>query len=328
VDITRNKKGKKTGKRSAQASADRVEAAPGDFVRIVPIGASTAPDESLGPAVQLSARHKAPGLSLSGDGLSVTGSKGFRSVLGTHGFHAGTFYCEVAVAHLGTSGHCRLGWGTKTAEVAAPVGYDKHGYGFRDLEGSKVHAALREPYGAAFGEGDVIGMFLHLPPGGRPLEHPPGSDLVRYKGALWREQPRDEAPAPLAGAVVAFSVNGQPQGVAFRDVAEGTYYPMLSLFTLPEQGEGATLSLNPGPAFKHAPLAVEGCPPAEPLSALPARMRAAAEAEEAAAFGVGGEAAARAAAAAPAAAAPAPAAAAAAAAPAAASAVPPEAAAP
>ncbi len=31
-----------------------------------------------------------------------------------------------------------------------------------------------------------------------------------------------------------------------RDVHEGTYYPAVSLFTLPEQSEGATVTFNFG----------------------------------------------------------------------------------
>ena len=50
------------------------------------------------------------------------------------------------------------------------VGYDAHSYAYRDVEGSKVHRALREPYGRSFAEGDVVGCYLHLPPGGRPFE--------------------------------------------------------------------------------------------------------------------------------------------------------------
>jgi len=50
------------------------------------------------------------------------------------------------------------------------VGYDEFSFGYRDLEGSKVHKALREDYGKAYKEGDVIGCFIHMPEGGRRLE--------------------------------------------------------------------------------------------------------------------------------------------------------------
>ena len=50
------------------------------------------------------------------------------------------------------------------------MGYDEHSFGYRDLEGAKVHKALREAYGKAYKEGDVIGCFIHMPEGGRRLE--------------------------------------------------------------------------------------------------------------------------------------------------------------
>ena len=50
------------------------------------------------------------------------------------------------------------------------MGYDEHSFGYRDLEGSKVHKALREEYGETYRQGDVIGCFIHMPAGGRRLE--------------------------------------------------------------------------------------------------------------------------------------------------------------
>jgi len=111
----------------------------------------------------------------------------------THGAWHGAWYFEVRVAHLGATGHCRLGWSTRKGELQGPVGYDMfrraacrmcycksvHGdrhacvlprfgssgcgppgvrcaparsYGYRDVDGSKVHCALRESYGAAWAE--------------------------------------------------------------------------------------------------------------------------------------------------------------------------------
>lgn len=39
----------------------------------------------------------------------------------------------------------------------------------RLVVGRQVHRGLREEYGEPYGEGDVIGCLLHLPPGGRPF---------------------------------------------------------------------------------------------------------------------------------------------------------------
>ena len=51
-----------------------------------------------------------------------------------------------------------------------PVGYDKHGYGYRSGGGERTHDARREAYGSAYGEGDVVGMYVHL--GGDAAAHP------------------------------------------------------------------------------------------------------------------------------------------------------------
>ena len=38
-----------------------------------------------------------------------------------HGAYVGTWYYEVRMQHLGATGHARLGWGTRKAELQAPV---------------------------------------------------------------------------------------------------------------------------------------------------------------------------------------------------------------
>ena len=43
-------------------------------------------------------------------------------------------------------------------------------------------------------------------------------DLVTYKNEVYVKE-EDAKPEPLPGSLVAFSVNGIPQGVAYRQVA-------------------------------------------------------------------------------------------------------------
>uniref|UniRef100_A0A383WIE8 B30.2/SPRY domain-containing protein n=1 Tax=Tetradesmus obliquus TaxID=3088 RepID=A0A383WIE8_TETOB len=275
VELPARKKGKKGGSSArGKDSHESVEAFKDDLVRVVPYRKPTAEDD-VGAVVLLSKQDKAPQLQLSEDRLSVTGQKGFRSVRATHGAHEGTFYCEATVQHLGSTGHCRLGWSSKRAEINAPVGYDAFGVGYRDLEGSSIHKALRSSYGAAYSEGGVIGLLLHMPPGGRPMEAR-AAQVVRYKGLLYQVQEDEPEPKPLPGSFVGFFRNGQWQGKAAEDLLEGTYYPTVSLFTLPEQAEGATVTMNFGPNFKFPPeFTVLGLPAAEPVSALPAQAAAA-----------------------------------------------------
>ena len=284
--LRRSKKGKKKA-RTTDALAD-VVVAPLDCIHIVPSARDDEGSQAAESVVQLSAKDKAPQMQLSADRLTVTSHKGYRTVRATHGVYCGTWYCEVTVQHLGDSGHCRLGWCTKKGELQAPVGFDKFGFSYRDVDGSKVHKSLREPYGSPYKEGDVIGMLIHLPPGGKPLEslH---KDQVKYKGALYYIDVADPEPQPLPGSFVGFFKNGEWQGKASVDLDEGTYYPAASLYTLPEQAEGATVAFNFSPAcpasLKDAGSGEE-LPLARPLSEAgkdPAAVAACAEAAVAAA---------------------------------------------
>lgn len=240
---------------------------PEDFVRLAPIPSKEKRvDPTADPqVVALSRIDKAAQLKISDDRMSVTGWKGYRSVRATHGVHAGTWYCEVRVASLGGTGHCRLGWSTKKAELQAPVGYDKYGYALRDVEGHKVTKAWRDDYAAGgFAEGDVIGLLLHMPPGGRPIERR-DREIVRWKGTMYYVDEPEPEPEPLAGALVGFAKNGAYLGAAFENILEGTYYPTASLYTHPSQAEGATVTFNFGPTFAHAPPEVPGVPAARPM---------------------------------------------------------------
>jgi hypothetical protein len=117
----------------------------------------------------------------------------------TRGVHSGTWYFEMRVVHLGSSGHCRLGWSTKRGELQAPVGYDEHSVGYRDLEGSKLHRALREDYGAPYAE---VGPCT---PPINPSRWP--QSFVVHGGAAWpvRERVRSACHTARAQACVLAS---------------------------------------------------------------------------------------------------------------------------
>lgn len=53
-------------------------------------------------------------------------------------------------------GLVRVGWSTRAATLE--LGTDKQGFGFGGT-GIKSHSKQFEPYGEAFGQGDVIGAF-------------------------------------------------------------------------------------------------------------------------------------------------------------------------
>eukprot|EP00803_Ostreobium_quekettii_P001212 evm.model.scf_206EXC.8 EVM.evm.TU.scf_206EXC.8 scf_206EXC:80995-86740(-) len=245
---------------------------PADYVRVVPVGKRASGGGGVegegAEGVVLSRVDKASMMKVE-DGRRVTSSKGYRTVRATHGAHEGCWYFEVKVTHLGATGHCRIGWATRKAELQAPVGYDQYGFSYRDIGGTKQNKAWRSEYGEPYSEGDTIGCFLHMPPGGRPLKQKTPKEIVKWKGGLYYvdDEPEQE-PQILPGSMVAFSKNGCFQGEAYRDILEGTYCPAASIYTLPEQTDGATLTFNFGPDFEYGPPEVEGIPCGRPASDL------------------------------------------------------------
>jgi hypothetical protein len=150
-------------------------------------------------------------------------------VRGTHGVASGAWYCEARVDALGETGHVRLGWceawsallvaprsvdtllgppwrrATSAAELNAPVGYDKHSYGYRSGGGDRVHQGRRESYGAPFGEGDVVGMYLCAGPAATPAE-----EQVRWmRGWTCGTCPHSAIPIHITGCVRWDGVRGR-----------------------------------------------------------------------------------------------------------------------
>jgi hypothetical protein len=54
------------------------------------------------------------------------------------------------------------------------------------VQGSRVHQGVREPYGAAFGEADVVGCYIHLPPNAAAVVSAAPKELVTFKGAPYQ----------------------------------------------------------------------------------------------------------------------------------------------
>ncbi|KAE8037178.1 hypothetical protein FH972_009790 [Carpinus fangiana] len=217
----------------------------------------------------LSKIYKAEKVELSDDRLSAGSTKGYRMVRATRGVVEGAWYFEIKVVRLGESGHTRLGWSTEKGDLQAPVGYDGNSFGYRDVDGSKVHKALREKYGEeGYKESDVIGFYINLPEGGSYAPKPP--HLVLYKGQRYACAPeaKEEAPKVVPGSEISFFKNGVCQGVAFKDLYGGRYYPAASMYTLPNQ-PNCVVKFNFGPDFEFFPEDFNGRPLPKPMVEVP-----------------------------------------------------------
>ncbi|XP_058077462.1 protein TRAUCO-like [Magnolia sinica] len=226
-------------------------------------------DDSPDAIICLSKIYKAEKVELSDDRLSAGSTKGYRMVRATRGVVEGVWYFEIKVVNLGETGHTRLGWATEKGDLQAPVGYDGNSFAYRDVDGSKVHRAVREEYGEkGYGEGDVVGCYISLPDGELYVPKPP--HLVIYKGQRYAcaADGKDDPPKVVPGSELSFFKNGICQGVAFTNLYGGRYYPAASMFTRPNQ-PNCVVKFNFGPEFECFPQEFGGRPMPRPMIEAP-----------------------------------------------------------
>ncbi|XP_031122940.1 protein TRAUCO [Ipomoea triloba] len=268
-----SRKGKKKNKNNGNQNGNKKngnEQEAEDKVMITPI--PRFPDKNDdGPEMKicLSKAYKAEKVEVSEDRLSAGSTKGYRMVRATRGVVEGAWYFEIKVMKLGETGHTRLGWSTEKGDLQAPVGYDGNSFGYRDIDGSKIHKALREKYGEeGYGEDDVLGFYISLPDGQKYAPKPPR--LVWYKGQRYMHSsdPKEDPPKIVPGSEISFFKNGICQGVAFKDLYGGRYYPAASMYTLPNQ-PNCVVKFNFGPDFECFPEDFGGRPLPTPMIEVP-----------------------------------------------------------
>merc|ERR1712168_887929 len=176
----------------------------------------------------------APQLKVSDCRKTVQGSKGYCMVRASHGVNLGSWYFEVTVKDLGENSAVRIGWSQQSANLQAPLGYDKFGYSWRSRKGTRFHQSRGKHYSEGYGAGDTLGFLITLPKSqtrslGKYL--PPtykDKPLVKFKNHLYYEE-KDEAAVisshlrEAPGSSITFYKNGVSQGVAYTDVYRGTY---------------------------------------------------------------------------------------------------------
>ncbi|CCO27771.1 Set1 complex component ash2 Short=Set1C component ash2 [Rhizoctonia solani AG-1 IB] len=104
----------------------------------------------------------------------MTTDKGYRSARLNVPIREGKWYFEVVIERGGGEGkgdvanpegsHVRLGWARREAPLNGPVGLDGYSYGMRDKTGEKVTLSRPKSYGRPFRTGDVVGLYISLPP--------------------------------------------------------------------------------------------------------------------------------------------------------------------
>ncbi|XP_018437010.2 protein TRAUCO [Raphanus sativus] len=266
------RKGKKKSKANTNNNNNNTpsSAAVDDKVLITPVPRfPDKGDDTPDSIIRLSKVYKAEKVEVSEDRLTAGSSKGYRMVRATRGVVEGAWYFEVKVVSLGETGHTRLGWSTEKGDLQAPVGYDGNSFGFRDVDGCKVHKAVRGEYAEeGYKEGDVIGFYINLPDGESFAPKPPR--YVWYKGQRYVCAPdtKEEPPKVVPGSEISFFKNGVCQGVAFKDLFGGRYYPAASMYTLPDQ-PNCVVKFNFGPDFEFYPEDFGGRATPRPMLEVP-----------------------------------------------------------
>lgn len=194
------------------------------------------------------------------------------------------------------NGHIRIGWSTRNADLQAPVGYNEHSYGIRDILGSRIHKSRREDKwgGVGFGPGDVVGLAICLVENNNKTASINNNNNATTTATSLRNgnagcannvenKKKEESISqvsnkgddvvgkllPSSSATltnhIRFFKNGKPMGknngIAFDGIPPGTYYPSVSCYM------DGSARMNFGPRFVYPP--PKGLLPAEIINLRP-----------------------------------------------------------
>ncbi|RLV87525.1 hypothetical protein DV515_00015609 [Chloebia gouldiae] len=228
--------------------------------------------------VLLALHDRAPQLKISDDRLTVVGEKGYSMVRASHGVRKGAWYFEISMDEMPPDTAARLGWSQPLGNLQAPLGYDKFSYSWRSKKGTKFHQSIGKHYSSGYGQGDVLGFYISLPEDTETAKSLPDTykdkALIKFKSYLYFEEKDfvDKAEKSLKqapGSQIIFFKNGVSQGVAFKDIFEGVYFPAISLYkgcTMSDMGWGAVVEHTLADVLYHVETEVDGrrSPPWEP----------------------------------------------------------------
>jgi Set1/Ash2 histone methyltransferase complex subunit ASH2 len=140
-------------------------------------------------------------------------------------------------------GHLRVGWSMRTADLQAPVGYDKWSFGIRDISGSRIHSSKRHDHwgGEPFGPRDVVGLCMSMGETGGNMRAFKNGDAMGH---------------------FVITKGKREGGACFEDIPEGVYYPAVSVYM------GGTCQVNFGPHFIYPPRQLPSGMKVHPVSDL------------------------------------------------------------
>ena len=220
--------------------------------------------ESLPTSYRVSWEDRSPFIKVSADGLGLSGDKGFRSARCNAPIREGKWYMEVCIEHGGGArdnvdgntrkegSHVRLGWARREAPLNGPVGLDGYSYGIRDKTGEKTTLSRPRPYGRPFGSGDVVGMYISLPPRRQPYQKDPHDPAhikreripIEFKGQEYFESLEYPQSKEMISLV---DYSGKAANTASVPSAAASGKKSATVKNLPERGRGNKPVVEPTP---------------------------------------------------------------------------------
>ncbi len=197
------------------------------------------PDLKTEKWVHLSNDYKGSFIELSQDLQTVTGYKGYRSVLANFPIIEGTYFFECKIEQSSSPNsfsniapQVRIGLSTTKLDCEISLGSDRLSYAYKSIDGCAIHDGIKRLYNEEYSEGDVIGCLIHMKPPKPKLR----GDLVDKEKVEVNE-----------GSKVVYYKNGKCLGVAFENLLEGFYHAGVSVYM------SAQVSVNFGPEFEYPP---------------------------------------------------------------------------
>jgi hypothetical protein len=186
-------------------------------------------DNIKGPVVMADfPTHSAPQMKI--DKGKISNEKGYRLAKSSHGVWEGSWYFEVLLENsVNNLGHVRIGWSQISGDLQAPCGYDAFSYSWRDAPGTLFHqsCAVKDApggYAGGYKPGDVIGVYIHLPPltdlNRLELQKRLWNPLVDKEYVQIRSRPLQH----VRNSEIRYFKNGVDMGVAFSPIYFGSFF--------------------------------------------------------------------------------------------------------
>ncbi|EJD05956.1 uncharacterized protein FOMMEDRAFT_79189, partial [Fomitiporia mediterranea MF3/22] len=216
--------------------------------------------------VRVSWEDRSAFMKVTTDGLGLCGEKGYRSARLNVPIREGKWYFEIKIEHGGGAklpdsgakegAHVRLGWGRREAGLNCPIGADGYSYGYIDKDGRKVTLSRPRPYGQSYGTGDVIGMYISLPPKRKPKANDPYDPAqlnrvgipIPFKGRAYYEIPE----YPQSKEMISLMDSSASKAKDTASVPSSTK-KSATVKNLPERGRGNKPPPEPSP-LQHLPV--------------------------------------------------------------------------